>query len=101
MRLNILIYICGPFNVPSFSGEKYFITFIGDFSCYGYVYLLQEKSQLVDTLEVFANEIERQLDNKVKIIRFDRGGEYHGKYNELGQNPDPFAKIREKYGICA
>ena len=27
--------ICGPFDVPSFGGEKYFITFIDDFSCYG------------------------------------------------------------------
>ena len=23
--------ICGPFDVPSFNGEKYFITFIDDF----------------------------------------------------------------------
>jgi len=27
--------ICGPLDVSSFSGEKYFITFIDDFSCYG------------------------------------------------------------------
>ena len=32
--------ICGSFIVSSFSGEKYFITFINDFSHYGYVYLL-------------------------------------------------------------
>jgi hypothetical protein len=37
--------ICGPFDNPSFGGEKYFITFIDDFSRYGYVYLLHEKSQ--------------------------------------------------------
>ena len=60
--------ICRPFNVPSFSGEKYFITFIDDFSSYGYVYLLQEKSQLVDTLEMFVNEVKRQLDEKVKLL---------------------------------
>ena len=36
--------ICGPFDTPSFGGEKYFITFIDDFSRYGYVYLLNEKS---------------------------------------------------------
>ena len=55
--------ICGSFNVSSFSGEKYFITFIDDFSHYGYMYLLQEKSQSVDTLE-FVHEVERQLDQK-------------------------------------
>ena len=39
--------ICGPFDVPYFNGEKYFITFIDDFSRYGYVYFLKEKSQVI------------------------------------------------------
>ena len=93
--------ICGPFDVPSFGGEKYFITFIDDFSRFGHVYLLHEKSQSVNALEVYINEVERQLERKVKIIRSDRGGEYYGKYNESGQNPGPFAKFLEKHGICA
>ena len=76
--------ICGPFDTPSFGGEKYFITFIDDFSCYGYVYLLNEKSQAVNALEVFVKEVERQLDRKVKIVRSDRGGEYYGKHGESG-----------------
>ena len=33
--------ICGPFDTPSFGKEKYFITFIDDFSRYSYIYLLQ------------------------------------------------------------
>ena len=36
--------ICGPFDVDSFRKEKYFITFINDYSRYSYVYLLHEKS---------------------------------------------------------
>ena len=59
--------ICGPFDVPSFGGEKYFLIFIDDFSRYGYVYLLHEKFRAVDTLEVFINEVEQQLDKKVKL----------------------------------
>ena len=35
--------ICGPFNSPSFGNEKYFITFIDDFSRYFYIYSLHEK----------------------------------------------------------
>ena len=93
--------ICGPFVVPSFSGKKYFITFINDFSCYGYVYFLKEKSQAINALEVFVNEVERQLDKKVKIVKSDRGGEYYGKYDESGQNPSPFEKFLERHGICA
>ena len=70
------IDICGSFDVNSFRKEKYFIIFIDDYSHYSYVYLLHEKSQAVDVLEIYLNEIERQLNRKVKIVRFGRGGEY-------------------------
>ena len=52
-------------------------------------------------LEVYINEVERQLDRKVKIVRSDRGGEYYEKYDESGQHPDLFAKFFERRGICA
>ena len=85
--------ICGPFDVNYFGKERYFITFIDDYSCYSYVYLLHEKSQVMDALEIYLNEVERQLDRKVKIIRSDRGSEYYERYNETGQHPRPFAKF--------
>ena len=93
--------ICGPFDVPSWNGEKYFITFIDDFSRYCYLYLLHEKSQFANILEIFINEVERQHDKKVKVVRSDRGGEYYGKFNESGQCAGPFAKFLESRGICA
>uniref|UniRef100_A0A2P2MWM4 Retrovirus-related Pol polyprotein from transposon TNT 1-94 n=1 Tax=Rhizophora mucronata TaxID=61149 RepID=A0A2P2MWM4_RHIMU len=93
--------ICGPFDIPTWGGEKYFITFIDDYSWYCCLYLLYEKSQSVNTLEVFIDEVERQLDRKVKVIKSDRGGEYYGKFNESGQCPGPFAKFLESRGICA
>ena len=93
--------ICGPFDVNSFGKERYFITFIDDYSHYGYVYLLHEKSQVVDALEIYLNEVERQLDRKMRIIRSDRGGEYYGRYDETGQQPGPFAMLLQKRDICA
>ena len=93
--------ICGPFDAPSIGGEKYFITFTDDFSCYDYIYLLHDKSQSVNALEMYIKEVERQLDKKVKIIRSDRGGEYYGNYDESGQCPGPFSKFLEKHSICA
>ena len=52
------------------SAHNNFITFIDDLSRYGYVNLLREKkSQNVNILEVFINEVERQLDRKVKVVR--------------------------------
>ena len=77
--------ICGHFDTLSFGKEKYFITFIDDFSRYNYIYLLHEKSQAVNAFEVYITEVERQLERNVKIIRLNRGGEYYGKYCESRQ----------------
>jgi hypothetical protein len=54
-------------------------------------------SALEDTLL----RLKRQLDRKVKVVKSDRGGEYYGKYDGLGQCPGPFAKLLEKHGIYA
>jgi len=51
--------ICGPFNVYSFGKEIHFITFIDDYSSSDYVYLLHEKSQAMDALEIYLSEVER------------------------------------------
>ena len=37
----------------------------------------------------------------MKIVKFDRGGEYYGKYDETRQCPGPFAKFLESRGKCA
>jgi len=37
----------------------------------------------------------------VKIVRSDRGDEYYGRYDEMGQHPGPFAKFLEKRDIFA
>jgi len=55
----------------------------------------------VDVLETFINEVERQLDRKVKVVRSGKGGEYYGKFNESGQCKGLFAKLLESWGICA
>ena len=35
--------ICGPFTPPAMGDYKYFITFIDDYSCYGFVEIIREK----------------------------------------------------------
>jgi len=84
-----------------FSKEKYFITFIDDYLCYGYVYLLYEKSQAIDALKVFINEVERQINMKVRFIKSDRGGEYYKRFNDTGQSSGSFVKFLKKHDIYA
>ena len=40
----IYIDIRGPFPTAAWNGQQYLMTFIDDFSIYGYIYLLHEKS---------------------------------------------------------
>ncbi|RDY13611.1 hypothetical protein CR513_01439, partial [Mucuna pruriens] len=92
---------CGSFDVNSFGKKRYVITFIDDYSHYGYIYLLHEKSQVVDDLKIYLNEVERQLDRKMKVVRSDKGGEYYRRCDEIGQHSGPFAKLLQKRDICA
>ncbi|GKB06902.1 retrotransposon protein, putative, ty1-copia subclass [Tanacetum coccineum] len=68
--------VCGPFKIVSRQGASYFVTFIDDFSRYGYVYLLKHKHEVFETFKVFQKEVENQLGKTIKSLHFDRGGEY-------------------------
>ena len=77
--------ICGPFPTTSWNGQQYFITFIDDYSHYGYLYLIHEKSQSLDVFKFYKVEVENQLGKKIKAIKYDCGGEYYGRYDGLGE----------------
>ena len=68
--------ICGLMNIRARHRAIYFITFIHDFTQYGYVYLICHKSQELDCFIKFMNLVENQLDKKIKTLRTDRGREY-------------------------
>ncbi|KAM1263710.1 hypothetical protein ACFX2G_029301 [Malus domestica] len=93
--------ICGPFPTPTIEGNKYFITFIDDFSRFCFIYLINEKSKAFEVFKIYKNEVENQLERKIKIVRSDRGGEYYGRYTQTGRHPGPFALFLQEYGIVA
>ncbi|GJX12713.1 retrotransposon protein, putative, ty1-copia subclass [Tanacetum coccineum] len=68
--------VCGLFRTVSRQGASYFVTFIDDFSRYGYVYLLKHKHKVFETFKVFQKEVENQLRKTIKSLRSDRRGEY-------------------------
>ncbi|KAJ9566522.1 hypothetical protein OSB04_002488 [Centaurea solstitialis] len=68
--------VCGPFSHVARGGYRYFITFTDDFSRYGYVYLMRHKSESFERFKEFQNEVQNQLDKRIKFLRSDRGGEY-------------------------
>ena len=68
--------VCGPLSVQARGGYEYFITFIDDYSRYGYVYLMHKKSETFGKFKEFMAEAEKQLGKSLKTLRSDRGGEY-------------------------
>ena len=92
--------ICGPFPTPSWNGQEYFVSFIDDYSRYAYLFLIYEKSQVLDVFKAYKAEVENQLNKRIKNIRSDRGGEYYGRNDGTGeQRPGPFARYLEECGI--
>ena len=61
--------IYGPLDLKARHEAVYFITFINDFTQYGYVYMISHKSQALDCFIKFSNLVENQLDKKIKAIR--------------------------------
>ena len=66
-------YIYGSFTPLAMGGYKYFITFIYDYSRYGFVELIREK---FESLEAFKAKVELQQGKMIKVVHSDRGGEY-------------------------
>jgi hypothetical protein len=93
--------ICGPFPIKSVDGYDSFITFTDDYSRYGYIYPIKERSEALDKFKIFKAEVENQHSLKIKIVRSDRGGEYYGRHTPYGQAPGPFARFIQDNGIVA
>ena len=50
--------VCGPISSIARGGYQYFITFIDDFSRYGYIYLLRHKSESFEKFKLLKNEVQ-------------------------------------------
>ena len=45
--------VCKPLNAQARDGYEYFVIFIDDYSRYGYMYLMQRKSEIFDKFKEF------------------------------------------------
>ena len=53
------------------------------------MYLLKSKDEVIEKFAFYKNEVENQLNKKIKVLRSDRGGEYES----------PFVKFYAQHGI--
>jgi hypothetical protein len=79
-----------PMETPSIGLSRYVLTFIDDFTKKVFVYFLKNKSDVFDHFVEFKAYIEKQTDEKIKMVRTDNGKEY--------VNQD-FIKFCKKHGI--
>ena len=79
-KLNVLdlVYfnVCGPTDVETLGGNKYFVTFIDDASRMVWVYVLKTKDQVFEHFKKFHAMVEREKGKPLKCLRTDNGGEY-------------------------
>ena len=68
--------VCGPMETTTDGGNRYFLTFIDDFTRMTWVYFLRLKSDVFAVFRKFQAMVERQSGHKLKKLRSDRGGEY-------------------------
>jgi transposase InsO family protein len=82
--------ICGPMNVKARHGASYFLTFIDDYTRYGYVQLIAHRYEALDCFKRFVAEVENQHEKSLKALRTDHGREYLS---------DQFKDLCEEKGI--
>lgn len=90
--------ISGPYPI-GITRHKSFITLVDDHSRYMYLFLIKDKSESLEMFKTFKAEVENQLDQKIKVVRSDRGGGYYGRDTDIGQAPGPFSNFCKEHGI--
>jgi transposase InsO family protein len=73
---SLFTVICVVHSSPSFSGCKYFLNFIDDFSRRTWVYLLKLKSGVFDKFLAYKALVEKQSGHQIQRLRTNNGGEY-------------------------
>lgn len=68
--------VCGPMEIKSIGGSRYFLTFEDDFSRMAFVYFLQTKDEVFNCFKRFKSLVENQKNCKIKALRTDNGGEF-------------------------
>ena len=69
------------------------MTFIDDCTKFCYVYLLKSKDETIEKFVMYKNEVENQLNRRIKRIRSDRGGEYIELFSHSALNMVSFTKL--------
>ena len=68
--------VCELMPINSVGGSRYFVTFTNDYTHYMYVYMMKNKSEVIDKLREYVEMAENFTGQHVKRIRSDNEQEY-------------------------
>lgn len=71
--------VCGPLETLSLGGNRFFVTFVDEYTRKIWLYLVKERSEVFSVLVKFCALAERQSGHSLRIFRTDGGGEYTSK----------------------
>jgi transposase InsO family protein len=66
----------GPIAYISIGGNKYGLVIVDDYSCFTWVFFLQDKSEMQEVLKKILRRAQNKFDVKVKKIRSDNDTEF-------------------------
>jgi transposase InsO family protein len=66
----------GPIAYISIGGSKYYLVIVDDYSCFTWVFFLQEKSHTQETLKGFLRQAQNEFGLRIKKIRSDNGTKF-------------------------
>ena len=72
--------MCGPLRKEGTRKEDYFMLVIDDYSKLTWVAFLKEKYEAFEKFKVFKAPTKNQIGERLKAVRYDRGGELCSKY---------------------
>lgn len=70
--------VCGPMEVRSVGGSKYFLVLVDDYTKMAFVYFMKTKDEVFNHFRDFMNMAENHKERKIKTLRTDNGGEFCG-----------------------
>jgi len=71
--------ICGPMQVASLGGARYFVLFIDDATRFTEVFIIKKKSEALRCFQEYKASVENLHGTNIKALRTDGGGEYTSK----------------------
>lgn len=71
--------VCGPFDVSSLGGNKYFLIFVDELSRKLWTYLLKEKNETYTNFIKLCSMAKRQSRQKLRILKTGGGGEFNSR----------------------